>query len=527
VNVDRPHRPDAPAPALRLSGLAKSFGTKRVLHPFDLDVAPGEVHALLGQNGSGKSTLIKLLSGFHLPDAEGVCEVAGQQLSFGAVGGAEALGLRFVHQDLGLVATQSVLDNLALGRGYPTSAGTIRHRDAVRRARSALEAVGLDVDVRTPVAELSPAQRTGVAIARAMQATGDAVRVMVLDEPTATLPVRDVERLHDMLRTAASRGVGIVYVTHHLDEVFALADRVSVLRDGHLVATESVSAVDRDRLVHLLIGGEVEAVARDAAAQAHPATTGEDPALRVRELTAPLVHGLDLDVAAGEVVGLYGLTGSGRESVLGLVFGARRRDFGTVCVGGREVRPDRPRDAVAAGLGYVPPDRKTAGGLTALSAAENLTLVDLAPYWRRGWLSRRRERADAQGWMDRLDVRPAGAASAAFSSFSGGNQQKLVMGKWLRREPRVLLLDEPTQGVDVGAKAQLHRQVLATARTGTAVLVSSSDVEELATICDRVLVMREGRVAESLTGAAVTEHRINASFHRAGLATQETIASDA
>lgn len=498
------------APALHIDGVAKSFHGRTVLHPFELRIAPGEIHALLGQNGSGKSTLIKVLSGFHQPDSGGTVLVAGQPLPPGSAESAHRLGLRFVHQDLGLVDASSIVDNLLFGHGFPTRFGTVRAAAARRRCAAALHAVGLDLDPGVPVAALTPAQRTGVAVARAMFASDERARVLVLDEPTATLPAEEVDHLHGTLRRAAGQGVAILYVTHFLDEVYRLADAVSVLRDGYLVTTSAVEEIERPKLVHHLVGGELEGVRREARRPA----PGHGASFVVRDLRAGRIRGVDLGAASGEILGVYGLTGSGRESLLAAVFGATTRESGHVLLAGREIRPS-PGGSIAAGIGYLPPDRKVSGGCLALPAAENLTLPSLRTFWARGWLSKRGESAEVRDWFGRLQVRPGDGIRLPLSSFSGGNQQKVLLGKWLRLEPKVLLLDEPTQGVDVGAKAELHRQILKAAESGAVVVVSSTDVEELATLCDRVLVMRDGVVAEDLCGDDVTEREINRSSHQA------------
>jgi ribose transport system ATP-binding protein len=499
--------------ALHLDGLSKSFGAKTVLFPFELEIKPGEIHALLGQNGSGKSTLIKILSGFHPPAPGGTCQVAGEELELGSPEAAHRSGLRFVHQDLGLVASSTVLDNMSFGSGFPTRFGTIRRAHAEQSCRRALKAAGLALEPAAPVSALTPAQRTGVAVARALRVSGpqDRAVVLVLDEPTATLPTEEVENLHAMLRSAAATGIGILYVTHHLDEVYRLADRVSVLRDGHLVLSATVPDVDRDELVHHLIGGVLEGVRRDIK-ESQQSTADDRILLSVGELSTASIVRADLRAAAGEIVGIHGLTGSGRESILAAVFGAIPRQSGTVQVAGRSVEP-RPHSSIAAGVGYLPPDRKAGGGFMTLDAETNLTIAALKPFWRRGWLSRRAAGAEAAHWFGQLQVRPVDGIRKPLASFSGGNQQKVLLGKWLRLAPRVLLLDEPTQGVDVGAKAELHRQIIKVAESGAAVVVSSTDVEELATLCDRVLIMRDGVIAAELAGDDVTETRINTDTH--------------
>jgi ribose transport system ATP-binding protein len=493
--------------ALHAEGLRKTFGMRTVLHPFELEIPQGEIRALLGQNGSGKSTLIKILSGFHMPDEQATCLVRGKQLEFGSPAKSGELGLRFVHQDLGLIASTSVLDNLAYTRGFQKRFGTIRGKAELARARAALDMVGLHIDPKVMVASLTPAQQTGVAVARAVyQDDEGSAAVLVLDEPTATLPLDEVEHLHAMIRATVKHGLGVLYVTHHLDEVFRLADTVSVLRDGHLVESCDVKGIDHATLIHRLVGSELEAVTRErtpAIAAKQRGTT-----LRISDIHSDFVRGVSLDARSGEIVGIYGLTGSGRESILGAVFGAVPRAFGDVEIDGKSVPPFSPVQSIAAGIGYLPPDRKVNGGVMQLDATENLTMVNVRPFWKAGFLRGNLERSEARAWFERLQVSPRDGVAQPLASFSGGNQQKIVLGKWLRMGSRVLLLDEPTQGVDVGAKAQLHRVIMEAASDGAIVLLSSTDLEELTAICDRVIVLRHGTVSADLTGDDVNEARI-------------------
>ncbi len=516
------HSGEAPRCALSVQGLSKTFAGSLALDRVDLEIAAGEVHALLGENGSGKSTLIKILSGYHVPDPGGRVLIDSHPLEFGSPETSYHLGCRFVHQDLALIPTSSVLDNLSLNGGFPTRWGTIRSRSAKQLASSDLARVGLDVDLAMPVGMLSPAQRTGVAVARALRQFGRdtrEVRLLVLDEPTATLPENEVDHLLDIVGRVAARGVGILYVTHRLDEVFGLADNATVLRDGRKVGTFPVSSLDRRKLVSLLIGTELDEV-RAASQALH--SEGGDAVLRVHNLEAGPLRNVSFEVRPGDIVGVAGITGSGREVILGAIFGATERRGGTVRVGDVQVRSYRPREAMDAGVGYLPPERKTQGGLMEFSARENLTVTDLAPFWQRGLLRRRGETAETKSWFGRLAVRPAEGIEAPLMTFSGGNQQKILFGKWLRRSPKVFLLDEPTQGVDIGAKAALHRQLLDAAANGAAVIISSSDVDELVALSHRVLVVRGGRIVARLQGdeinvAAISHHALGADEEVAGV----------
>ncbi|HEX3930513.1 MAG TPA: sugar ABC transporter ATP-binding protein [Nocardioides sp.] len=488
-------------PVLQIVGLAKSFAAVRALVDFDLGIAAGEVHAVLGENGSGKSTLIKLLSGFHQPDA-GRVELDGARLDLGSTTGAYDMGCRFVHQDLGLIGSLSIVDNLGLSTGFPTRLATVRDRDARRQAGEDLRKVGLDLDPRMLVDRLSPAQRTGVAVARAMREDPAAPeKVLVLDEPTATLPAHEVDHLLRMVKRAANNGVAVLYVSHRLDEVFRIADNVTVLRDGVKLTTTPVEGLDRRELVNLMIGAESElpeARVGPSAAAAGP------PVLKVTGLSSGPLEDVAFAAASGEIVGIAGITGSGRDLLLGAVFGKRARDSGTVEIGGVDIPSRRPDRAIANGVAYLPADRLQDSGVMTMTARENITLADLKPFQRAGSLSRRRERKEAGRLFRELSVRPRDAVEQTLETFSGGNQQKVLFGKWLRLRPSVFLLDEPTQGVDVGARASLHQLLVSAAAEGMAVVISSSDVDELAFVCHRVLIMQEGRIAHELAGDGVS-----------------------
>lgn len=502
--------PRGAAPVLSIAGISKSFASVRALEDFDLQVEPGEVHALAGQNGSGKSTLIKILSGYHSPDAGGRIEIDGQVLRAGSADHAYRLGCRFVHQDLGLIGTLSVRDNFQFGAGFPKRFGTVRDRAALGETREALERVGVELDPREKVASLGAAQRTGVAVARALRRDeAHPAKLLVLDEPTATLPADELDHLLRIVKLVADGGVGVVFVSHHLDEIFEISHRVTVLRDGRCVATLPTRELDRAKLIHLMIGDEVQETSRRPRIGAARDRT---PALAVSNLTAGVLSGVDLSVAKGEVVGIAGLGGSGRETLLSAVFGAIRPEAGTVSVFGTSPVPGRPDLSIASGMAYMPADRKSHGAIMALPAYQNLTLAGLGDFWQGLRLRRGAELAESADWFKRLDVRPADGLKLPLSSFSGGNQQKILLAKWLRREPRVFLLDEPTQGVDVAAKAELHRLLQRAADREAAVVVSSSDLEELVAVADRVLVVRHGRIAVELCGAEITEAAITTAF---------------
>jgi ribose transport system ATP-binding protein len=492
------------APTLSIRGLSKTFQGQRALIDVDLDVEPGEIRALVGENGCGKSTLIKILAGFHEPDS-GAVEVAGVPLALADAGAADAAGLRFVHQDLGLVANLDTIDNLALGHGYTLGRDRRIHwqREA-RSARAALSALGYHLDVRKPVGGLSISERTAVAIARALSPHRSEPTMLVLDEPTANLPAAEADRLFALVRTVRERGVAVLFVSHHFDEVFAVADSVTVLRDGRLVDTRPVQGLSERELVELVVGRTLEVHEPNPAAVAAAAV-----ALELRELSGAIVHSLNVDVHAGEVVGIAGITGSGREELAGMIFGGRARS-GTVRVGDDVVPPQRPDRAISAGMGLVPAERHANAAFLSASLRENVTMVDLRRNIVGGLLRRTRERSDTNVWLERLSVKPA-RPEAVMSALSGGNQQKVVLARWLRQQPRVLVLDDPTQGVDIGAKTEIHALIDTAASEGTAVVVLSSDHEELARLCHRVLVLRSGTVVDEIRPPALSAGHLTAS----------------
>jgi ribose transport system ATP-binding protein len=479
--------------ALEVTNLSKTFAGQVALDRVDLTVDEGTVHALVGQNGSGKSTLIKVLAGYHTPDPGGEVAVHANSLTLGSAADSHAKGLRFVHQDLGLVNDLSVLENLMIGRQYPTArGGRIRWPEARRIARRVLEDVSLDVDVRANVSELGAADRTRLAIARALpDAEGDRI-VLVLDEPTAALPSQDVDRLFATVRQLTQAGHSIILVSHHLDEIFEIADAISVLRDGKKVATTATSTSDHTSLVRLIMGGDLDlSSTRDEEAIAHGPVL-----LRLANVAGESVRDVSFDVHQGEIVGIAGLAGSGREVLASLVTGRLPRE-GEVAVEGEVVRPARPRASLDAGIAAVMGDRARYGTFPALSVRHNVTMGSVTRHTTWGRIRARSERAEVSGWIDDLGIVTRGG-DAPMTSLSGGNQQKALVARALRLSPRVLVLDDPTAGIDIGARDQVHRILEERAADSMAVLLASTDSDELARLCDRVLVMQRGCVGRVL-----------------------------
>jgi ribose transport system ATP-binding protein len=428
--------------------------------------------------------------------------------------------MRFIHQDLGLVPTLSSVDNLALGRGYSSRRFVRLEREATK-TRAAIAEFGFDFDVDLPVSQLRPVERSILAIVRAVRSGAnetESLRVLVFDEPTESMGRPEVRRLFDAIRQAAARGVAILYVSHRLDEVLDITDEITVLRDGRKVGTRQSSELDHDALVKLIIGHSLEEF--DATDHGRPG----DVALSLVGVSGATVREVSLDVHRGEVLGVAGVVGSGREELPYLIGGAHRLSAGSMQVDGVPVDSRSPREALRKGIVLVAADRDGQSAIQTLAVRENLTLPRVETRGPFRWLSYRRERAAAGEWLAQLDVRPP-EPERLLASLSGGNQQKVVLARALRCRPRILVVDEPVQGVDIGAKMSIYRLLSEAARTGMSVVLGSSDPEDLALTCDRVVVFRDGRVAAELVGASKTVERITAEMVRPKVPDMERSAS--
>ncbi|RIK73918.1 MAG: hypothetical protein DCC67_17275 [Planctomycetota bacterium] len=486
----------------RAENVSKSFGGVQALAEVSLELRRGEVHALCGENGAGKSTLIKILSGYYAPDA-GRVEIAGQPLQ-PSVHAASELGVNVIHQESVACPDLDAADNVFIGREPRRLAGLLLDRRHMERhTRELLDRLGEALPVDRPLGELPLAQRQMIGMARALS---QQCRLLIMDEPTASLSTREAETLFRIIRQLRSEGVAILYVSHRMEEIFALADRATVLRDGHHVATASLGEVTPSKLIQFMVGRDVEPLGRaplGSPAESLPATR-----LEVRGLSRQGSYAdVSFQVREGEIVGLAGLVGAGRSEVAGAVFGASAYDAGEVLIDGEPLEKASIEASIARGLAFVPEDRQHEGLVLPMSVAENLTLAVLRSLAPRGFIRRRAESQAAASLAAQLDVRAARLSLPA-ESLSGGNQQKLVLGKWLATEPRVLILDEPTRGVDVAAKADIHRRIRQLASRGMATLVISSELPEILQLCDRILVMREGRLVGQLEPEAATEHSI-------------------
>ena len=495
----------APAPqiALTVTGLTKTFGGTRAVDDVSFDLEAGTIHALLGGNGSGKSTTIKMLSGMYRADA-GSLDVGGERHDAASwtVGKSYAAGLRFVHQQASTFPELTVAENLAIGHGFETGVGgRVRWRAQRRRARDLLERLGLaNIDPRADLAQYGVATHAMVAIARALQDVelgidgGDA-GILVLDEPTAALPPREVTLLLDELRRFAAAGRTIVYVTHRLEEVVQIADRATVLRDGVVAGTLERSEISHSTLVEMITGG-VEVPG--AAARGGTQKRGQ-ARLRCRSLVGGAVRDATFEVGAGEIVGIAGLLGSGRSTLLRLVAGDAHRDEGEILIDECRVSFSGPHQSARAGVALSPEDRRESAAFMEMSVRENMGIASVHQFFRRGRLRHRREAAAARQLLTNYRVRAA-STEVPLGTLSGGNQQKALLARWLRLGPRLMLLDEPTQGVDVGARAEIWQLVRRAVDDGSSALVVSSDLDELATVCDRVIVLSRGRTMRELAG---------------------------
>ena len=489
---------------LEVTDVHKRYGGVHALRGASLAVRAGEVHALVGENGAGKSTLINILAGAVRRDA-GRVSFAGHEVDFHTPRQSQASGIAVIHQDLATLPTLSVAENLSMGR-MPSRSGWL-DRGAMRRAaHDQLAQIGLGVDPRTPMRDLSLSQQQQVEIARALSA---GAKLLVMDEPTSALTEFEAERLLEIVRQLRARGLAILYVSHRMAEVFAIADWITALRDGKYVGTVSAAASTPADVIGMMVG-------RDLAAAAVPneLSNHAEVVLDVRGVTRRLkgdrgsqvaLHDVSLTVRRGEVVGLAGLVGAGRSEVARAIFGAEPFDEGEILLEGRRIRFRSPADAIQAGIAMVPEDRKGLALFLEEPVRSNITMVKLPLLARAGVVRRRRERALATEQSRRLRIRAPGI-EAPVRSLSGGNQQKTVLARWLAMRPKLLILDEPTHGVDVGAKAEIYWIIRALAGEGVAILLISSELPEVLELSDRIVVMREGRVAATLDRSDADEH---------------------
>jgi rhamnose transport system ATP-binding protein len=490
--------PGEVAPLLVLDAATKSFGAVKALEDGSITLLPGEAHALLGENGAGKSTLVKILAGVHLPDS-GQLLIDGVDVTFSGPSAAQAAGISIIYQEPTLFPDLTVAENIFIGR-QPLHGGRRIDRGRMNdEAAQTFKRLGVAIDPRRPARGLSVADQQMVEIAKALSFRA---RIFVMDEPTAALSSAEVERLFDVVRTLRDQGAAVLFISHRLEEVFAICQRVTIMRDGRFVRSDPVEDLTVDAIIRSMVGRDLSALFPKT-----PTSQGE-PVLQVERLTREGVFtDVSFEVRAGEIVALAGLVGAGRSEVARAVFGIDRRDAGSVRIGGRELPAASPIAAMEAGVGFVPEDRRQQGLVMDLGIDHNIALASLRRLGRFGLIRRSAEQLLATDWAARLQLKYGHLANPAWT-LSGGNQQKVVLAKWLARRPALLIIDEPTRGIDVGTKAEVHRILDELVGRGVAVLMISSELPEVLGMADRILVIREGRLVAELARADADEASI-------------------
>jgi rhamnose transport system ATP-binding protein len=483
---------------LELIQISKSFSGVEVLHHVSFSLRPGEVHALLGENGAGKSTLVKVMTGVHQPES-GEIRLNGEPVHFSDARDSRQAGIAAIYQELSLFPDLDVAENIFVGRQPTKSGGRIDWRKIYREAGQLLDSLGVHLDLKKKARHLSIAQQQMVEIARAFSIQA---RILVMDEPTSSLTLNEVADLFRLVRRLREDGTAIVFISHRLEELFEIADRVTVLRDGYYVDTCFMKEVTRDELIRMMVGRTISNLFPKQEVKVG------DVILDVENLArAGIFENVSFELRAGEILGMAGLVGSGRTDVARAIFGVEPPTGGSIRVQGREVRIRSPQQAIELGLAYVPEDRQTHGLVPPMDIVSNISLPTLEKYVRRGWLQGTAERSAAYAMARQMEVR-ANNIWQLVRELSGGNQQKVVLAKWLSTDPRILILDEPTRGIDVGTKAAVHALMSKLASQGIAILMISSELPEVLGMSDRVLVMREGRVTAILDRAEATQEKI-------------------
>ena len=487
------------SPLLEANSIWKSFAGVKALKNVSFELVAGEVHALVGENGAGKSTLIKIMSGALTPDS-GTLSVRGEVVAHNSPSLARALGIAVIYQQPALFPHLSVAENIAIALETGGLWRKVDWRQREINARELLNRIAAGIDPRRMVETLSMPEQQLVEIAKAI---GADAQVLIMDEPTASLTDREVDRLFDVIRSLSTHGVGIIYISHRLEEISAIADRVTVLRDGETIATRPMDGVSKPELIRMMVGRELASVfpKRDVAIR--------DVVLELRAVSAFAadVHDVSLNVRAGEIVGIAGLVGSGRTELAEVIFGLRQLDSGSILLRNKAISIASPADAIRAGIAYLPEDRRQHGVILPMPVAENTTLASLRTVSRRGLIDADQERSVAASFIDRLRIKTASLYSETVS-LSGGNQQKVALARWLATRPQVLILDEPTQGVDVGSKSEIHRLMVDLAEQGLAIIMISSELAEILGMSDRIAVMHEGTIAGVLERNEANPHAV-------------------
>jgi inositol transport system ATP-binding protein len=483
---------------LRMTGISKEFPGVKALDDVHLDVEAGTVHALMGENGAGKSTLMKVLAGIYRADA-GSIWFNGSDVSVPDSSAALKLGISMIHQELSPVPAMMVAENIYLGREPLNRFGLVDKGEMIRRAKALFDRWQIEINPRATMKSLVVAQMQMVEIAKAISYDS---RLIVMDEPTSAISEREVAHLHRMIRSLKESGVAVIYITHKMDEVFRIADKVTVFRDGRHVSTLPASELDRQKLITLMVGRELTHLFPK-----EDVPIGE-VVMSVRGLTRNgVIHDISFDLHRGEILGLAGLMGAGRTEVLEAIFGITKIDAGSITLNGKQVNIKEPADAIKAGMGLLTEDRKLTGIMGALSVRDNMTIANLDRFSPGGILRKRQMEAACRAQRDALAIKTPSLAQL-IKNLSGGNQQKVLVSRWLMTLPDVLMIDEPTRGIDVGAKSEIHRLMSGLAREGKAILMVSSEMPEVLGMSDRVLVMAGGRITAEFSRAEVTQEKV-------------------
>ncbi|MFB9330858.1 sugar ABC transporter ATP-binding protein [Paenibacillus aurantiacus] len=489
---------------MRMEAVNKSFSGVQVLHGVQIELYKGEVHALMGENGAGKSTLMKIMAGVHRPDS-GTIHYMGKAVNWHNPMEARDRGISVIHQEISLSANLTIGENIFMGTTFPKNRlGLVHWPEIYEKAARILDSIGSNLNPRAYVSSLSIAEQQMVEIARALSFRSE---VLIMDEPTASLTDKEIQKLFAIIDNLKRKGVAIVYISHRMDEIFRISDRYSVLRDGRWVASGPIGETNPDHLVKLMVGREIKDLFQRSI-QPPDARVRRKPVLELDQVSDNRgVKGVSLKLYPGEIVGLAGLVGAGRTELVRCIFGVSRLAGGEIRIDGQPVRINNPTDAMKHGIAHVPESRKEQGLFPNLSVKENILMAQLHTYRKGGMLQVGRADADAEAYIRDLGVRAASKEQNVMG-LSGGNQQKVVIARWLSIRPKVLLLDEPTRGVDIGAKTEIHKIISQLAEEGLAVLMISSELPEILGVSDRILVMHEGKIGAELSREAATQETI-------------------
>lgn len=483
---------------IEMKGINKAFGSNQVLHDAGFVLEDGEVHALMGENGAGKSTLMKILTGVYKKDA-GIITIDGKEVNFKNPQEAEKAGIVFIYQELNVLYDLTVEENLFMGKEITKFFGICDKKAMRAKAQEVMEKMGVNIPVDAVMSDLSVGQQQMVEICKALMVDA---KVLIMDEPTAALTERETESLFKVMKSLREKGVSIVYISHRMEEIFELCDRITILRDGSYIGTEKISEIDMDGVVRMMIGREI--------GERFPKRDVKigDVVLRVEDLTREgLFHDVSFDVRAGEVLGVAGLMGAGRTEIMRAIFGCIPKDQGNIYIEGQKVRIKNPEQAIKAGIGFITEDRKTEGLLLEKSISDNIEIVNLKTVSQKGVLSRKKEKDLVKKEIEEFHIKCFGPWHEC-NNLSGGNQQKVVLAKWIATNPKILILDEPTRGVDIGAKKEIYNVINQMAALGVAVVMVSSELPEVLGMSDRIMVVREGEVRGVLDGKAADQEKI-------------------